>query len=259
MERVIASCKLSTPLGKRDRAILLLLARLGVRAGDTVQLHSADIDGKWAWITVCGKIQRATRFPLTQPRGRPSRCGLPAGGTTGGRLRRGSCSRACTVSRLRQSSFRLGDRRTSDAPSPGPMPQSGRCACTSSRGGRLNVAARIVIAGSPRCCATVRSTRPSGWEYPNGGQIPTTGRPTSLPDPSAGARICARLATSVRRRIRATRLLYGLRARAQTQGTWTAIRREETRRQTPLPAQRPRLDHRAGSTPSRHRSGSACR
>jgi integrase/recombinase XerD len=66
VERVIASCNLSTPVGKRDRAILLLLARLGLRAGDIVQLHLADIDWKGAWITVCGKSRRATRFPLTQ-------------------------------------------------------------------------------------------------------------------------------------------------------------------------------------------------
>ena len=39
VERVIASCDLDTPVGRRDRAILLLLARLGLRAGDIVQLR----------------------------------------------------------------------------------------------------------------------------------------------------------------------------------------------------------------------------
>jgi integrase/recombinase XerD len=66
VERVIASCNLSTPLGKRDRAILLLLARLGLRAGDIVELRLADIDWKGAWITVCGKSRHTTRFALTQ-------------------------------------------------------------------------------------------------------------------------------------------------------------------------------------------------
>ena len=49
----------------RDRAILLLLARLGLRAGDIVQLRLRDIDWKGAWIHVCGKGRRDTRLPLT--------------------------------------------------------------------------------------------------------------------------------------------------------------------------------------------------
>jgi integrase/recombinase XerD len=39
VERVIASCHDTSPVGRRDRAILLLLARLGLRAGDIVQLR----------------------------------------------------------------------------------------------------------------------------------------------------------------------------------------------------------------------------
>jgi len=38
VERIVSSCDLATVMGKRDRAILLLLARLGLRAGDIVQL-----------------------------------------------------------------------------------------------------------------------------------------------------------------------------------------------------------------------------
>jgi site-specific recombinase XerC len=34
VEQVVASCDLTTPIGVRDHAILLLLARLGLRAGD---------------------------------------------------------------------------------------------------------------------------------------------------------------------------------------------------------------------------------
>jgi integrase/recombinase XerD len=66
VERVIASCKLSTQVGKRDRAILLLLARLGLRAGDVVRLRFSDIDWKEAWIHVVGKGRREVRLPLTQ-------------------------------------------------------------------------------------------------------------------------------------------------------------------------------------------------
>ncbi len=66
VERIISSCDSSTPVGKRDRAILLLLARLGLRAGDIVQLCLDDIDWKEASVRVCGKGRRETRLPLTQ-------------------------------------------------------------------------------------------------------------------------------------------------------------------------------------------------
>ena len=42
--QLLASCDTATPLGRRDRAILLLLARLGLRAGEVVQLRLDDID-----------------------------------------------------------------------------------------------------------------------------------------------------------------------------------------------------------------------
>jgi integrase/recombinase XerD len=70
VERIIDSCDLSTPAGKRDRAILLLLARLGLRAGDIVQMRLQDIDWKEAWIHVSGKNRRQTRLPLSQEVGR---------------------------------------------------------------------------------------------------------------------------------------------------------------------------------------------
>ncbi|MCP5015643.1 MAG: site-specific integrase, partial [Ketobacter sp.] len=38
VERIIASCQLTTLIGVRDRAVLLLLARLGLRAGDVAAL-----------------------------------------------------------------------------------------------------------------------------------------------------------------------------------------------------------------------------
>jgi len=66
VERIIASCDLSSPVGMRDRAILLLLARLGLRAGDIVQLRLQDIDWKEATIQVCGKSRRQTQLPLSQ-------------------------------------------------------------------------------------------------------------------------------------------------------------------------------------------------
>ena len=66
VERIIAACNPATPVGKRDRAIVLLLARLGLRAGDIVQLRLQDIDWKEAWICISGKSRRETRLPLSQ-------------------------------------------------------------------------------------------------------------------------------------------------------------------------------------------------
>jgi integrase len=66
VERVIASCDPGSPVGRRNRAILLLLARLGLRAGDIVTLRLDDIDWKEASVRVCGKGRRETRLPLTQ-------------------------------------------------------------------------------------------------------------------------------------------------------------------------------------------------
>lgn len=66
VERIVASCDSATAVGKRDRAILLLLARLGLRAGDIVQMRLGDIDWNDAWLHVCGKSRRQTCLPLTQ-------------------------------------------------------------------------------------------------------------------------------------------------------------------------------------------------
>jgi integrase/recombinase XerD len=66
VERLIATCDRASAVGWRDRAILLLLARLGLRASDIAHLRLSDIDWKGAWIHVCGKGRRHTRLPLTQ-------------------------------------------------------------------------------------------------------------------------------------------------------------------------------------------------
>jgi integrase/recombinase XerD len=66
VERVLASCDPTTPIGARDRAALLLLCRLGLRAGDAAHLHWRDIDWLQATVEVVGKSQRAARLPLPQ-------------------------------------------------------------------------------------------------------------------------------------------------------------------------------------------------
>lgn len=64
VEQVLASCDLATPVGKRDRAILLLLARLGLRAGEVAALTLDDIDWEGGDIIIRGKGRKLARLPL---------------------------------------------------------------------------------------------------------------------------------------------------------------------------------------------------
>ena len=66
IERIIASCDRAMPMGLRDRAILLLLARLALRAGDVANLRLNDIDWDKAVVRVSGKSRRAAVLPLPQ-------------------------------------------------------------------------------------------------------------------------------------------------------------------------------------------------
>ena len=66
IERAVASCDTTSAVGVRDRAILLLLARLGLRAGDVTGLELDDIDWRHARLLVCGKSRRPTGLPLPQ-------------------------------------------------------------------------------------------------------------------------------------------------------------------------------------------------
>jgi site-specific recombinase XerD len=64
VEKVLASCDRNTPIGRRDYAILLLLARLGLRAGEVARLQLGDIDWRSGEIRVLGKGQVRERLPL---------------------------------------------------------------------------------------------------------------------------------------------------------------------------------------------------
>jgi len=66
VERVIRSCTAGTSAGIRDRAIVLLLARVGLRAGDVLRLRLGDLDWEQGTIRVVGKGRRQTLLPLTQ-------------------------------------------------------------------------------------------------------------------------------------------------------------------------------------------------
>jgi integrase/recombinase XerD len=69
VDRLIVTCDRATPAGVRDRAILLLLARLGLRAGDILALRLHDIDWRHATLAVRGKGRRETKLPLPQDAG----------------------------------------------------------------------------------------------------------------------------------------------------------------------------------------------
>ncbi len=66
VEQLLASCNAHTPAGQRDRAVLLFLARLGLRAGDVMSLRLPDIDWADATFKVAGKGRRQVRLPLPQ-------------------------------------------------------------------------------------------------------------------------------------------------------------------------------------------------
>ena len=66
VERVVQSCDRSTSVGRRDYAILLLLARLGLRASEVIALELDDIDWRAGVLTVRGKGHYHDHLPLPQ-------------------------------------------------------------------------------------------------------------------------------------------------------------------------------------------------
>lgn len=64
VRQMLEGCDRKTSLGRRNYAILLLLARLGLRAGEVIKLNLEDIDWENARIAVCGKTRRSAQLPL---------------------------------------------------------------------------------------------------------------------------------------------------------------------------------------------------
>jgi len=103
---LLAACDQRTATGRRDFAMLTLLARMGLRAGEVAALTLEDIDWRDGEISVAGKGGRRDRLPLPADAGeavaaylwhdrpcgaldrsvfirvRAPRCGLTAGGVT---------------------------------------------------------------------------------------------------------------------------------------------------------------------------------
>ena len=111
--RLLKACDRRTAVGRRDYAILLLLARLGLRGGEVVALRLEDIDWRNGVIVVHGKGPSLLRLPLMEDvgealagylrRGRPSsgerrvflRCHAPHIGLAGTGALRSLIARAC--------------------------------------------------------------------------------------------------------------------------------------------------------------------
>lgn len=66
VQQLLCSCDLRSTEGLRDYAILLLLARLGLRAGEVVVMRFSDLDWSAGELTVRGKGMRCDRLPILQ-------------------------------------------------------------------------------------------------------------------------------------------------------------------------------------------------
>ncbi len=64
VRRLLASCDRRTSAGRRDFAILTLLARLGLRRGEVAALQLDDLDWRAGEISIRGKGDRRERLPL---------------------------------------------------------------------------------------------------------------------------------------------------------------------------------------------------
>ena len=69
LKKVIDSCDINTPKGIRDKAIILLLSRIGLRAGDIVNMKLKDINWHDGTLHLFGKGNREDCLPLPQDAG----------------------------------------------------------------------------------------------------------------------------------------------------------------------------------------------
>lgn len=91
--RLLAGCDRRTTFGRRDYAVLTVLSRLGLRAGEVAALELTDVDWRAGEIVVRGKGSRQERLPLP----------VDVGEALAGWLRRGrpACDCATVFTRVR--------------------------------------------------------------------------------------------------------------------------------------------------------------
>lgn len=70
VERMLSSCGSRTIVGCRNRAVLCLLVRLGLRTGEVAGLRLDDIDWRVAEFVVRGKRRHESRLPLPRDVGK---------------------------------------------------------------------------------------------------------------------------------------------------------------------------------------------
>jgi integrase len=66
IERILQSCDGTTPVGQRDYAMLLFMARLGLRSGEVAAMTLEDFDWERSEFVVHGKGPRHEQLPLPQ-------------------------------------------------------------------------------------------------------------------------------------------------------------------------------------------------
>jgi integrase/recombinase XerD len=90
---LLASCDQRSTFGRRDFAVLTVLIRLGLRAGEVAGLELGDIDWRAGEVTIRGKGRREERLPLP----------VDVGDALVGWLRRGrpDCECANVITRVR--------------------------------------------------------------------------------------------------------------------------------------------------------------
>ena len=64
LARLLVSCDRRTAIGRRNAAIITLLGRLGLRAGEVCALRLEDLDWRSGELVVTGKGRRTERLPL---------------------------------------------------------------------------------------------------------------------------------------------------------------------------------------------------
>ena len=107
---LLASCDLNTAKGRRDFAILTMLVRLGLRAGEIAALRFEDIDWRAGEIVVRGKGRREERLPLPADVGEAIAAYLRGGRPENARGRNCLRDRPCPAPRDERRR-RLGGRR----------------------------------------------------------------------------------------------------------------------------------------------------
>lgn len=63
-ERLLAGCDRTTRVGRRDYAVLMLLAQLGLRSAEVAALELGDLDWHAGEVIIHGKAARIDRLPL---------------------------------------------------------------------------------------------------------------------------------------------------------------------------------------------------